>query len=1289
MDRQGNRFLALFVAARKFLPLSLVLIFLVISPVAKAQTGGQGALQGTVTDSTGAVIPGATVTATDQSSGVSTTRVASSAGLYIITPLIPDTYTVTVTAKGFAVSKQENIVVNGMDITGYSAKLKVGSTEETVTVSQAPPALQTENATLGTVIDNATYESLPVLMSGSSPGTTNGRDPTAFALLSTGTQSATRAPDFGATGQYLAEVYLDGIPTTTANQQGDNRVISMSMPVESIDQLQVISSSPTAEYQGAGAIGFTSHSGGKQYHGTILDVIRNTAFDTWGFTAPAGTVTKLVNGVPTKVPAPKPSEHQNELSISAGGPIPFSRHKGFFFANFDKYAGTNGVSPSNFTVPTTLMTQGDFTDLGTGTYIYNPLTNVCTTPQSCTRQPFMGMKNGAPTVNVIPTSFISPISLYEEQFIPAPTSAGIANNYLGGGVPTGYKSVELVTKLDYDITAGHRFSFLMTKGASSNFGFGANLPMPYVNGDTYRIAPLMIVLEDSYVITPHMVNQFKYGFTRFPQPVKAPTDFGNKLYSATTAGITGLPVGQASGNFPGISFASSTAFPSSQTTWTENGAADASHNVVPNAYTLLDDLQWTKGRHSMTFGLQMQWLQDNTTAQTSPSGIFTQAFSPISTANYVGANLSSTATGYGYASFLLGAVNSAGTSVPLFVETGGRYKPISPYFQDDWKIRPNLTVNLGLRWDYLPPYLEVQDRYSFFNPNGTNPITNSPGTLEFAGNRGADISCQCRTPINTYWKHFGPRLGVAWSFNPKTVLRAGFGITYTRSGGLGGRGGDSTGTGQSGFNSTIILPTAQNTGVGAGPSFYLNNGTSFQSAGLANTNFGGPGYSIPAPTPPNASALTIGTGNYVNSSGAYIPGAGASAWIDPYLSGRAPEFESYNLGIDRALTRNITIQVSYAGDQTHFIGGPSTPGFWSGQLDPKYVAEFGSTLGTDNATNILNAPATPANLAIAQAIDPTIKVPYAGYVATNAPSSATIGRMLRPFPQYSSPPGPQWNQIGNFSYNSLQLTLRQREWKGLSYTLNYTYSKSIGDDANGASAFAVPAIDTSAGIALPGNNRAARALTGQDIPQNLNVYGLANLPFGKDHIGGEYRVVRILAGGWSLSGIYTYSSGTPIQFGGSGCTFPSAGACYPDINPTYSGSIRRNGSFGQGITAANLGAISYLNPAAFQLPSVFPLPANALAKAVATTKIGNAPRSNAYHAFTPGTYNVSMSIRRSFNITPERVKFLFQADCTNVTNKVTFGGISTGWSASSSTTFGQISKATGNRDFQFSGRITF
>jgi hypothetical protein len=1252
-----------------------------------AQTGGEGGIQGTVTDSTGAVVPNAAVTATAESSNVATTRTSSSAGLFTITPLIPDSYTVTVTAKGFQVLKQEHIVVTGLNLTGFNARLVIGGNEQTVTVTEAPPALDTTNATLGNVIDNRNYESLPLIMNGQQ------RDPTAFATLAPGAQGGARVPIFAGTGNYLGEVYLDGIPTTTANQQGDNRVVVNSIPVESVDQLRVISSGPSAEYQGAGAIAFTTKSGGNQYHGQVVDLVRNTIFDTWGFTAPAATKPGP-NG--TIIPAGKPVEHQNELSISGGGPIPFTRHKGFFFANYDKYHGRNGVNPSQFTVPTVLMKQGDFTELGSKPVLFDPTTNNCPTPTTCTRQPYMGVKNGLPTANIIPSSAISAISQYEQKFMPDPTSpAGvIANNYLAGGIPTGFDNWELTAKIDYDLTASQRVSFFYSHGVRQSVGYGANLPLPYTASDSSAISPTVLIFEHSIVLTPHMVNQFVYGFTRFPQPVTAPTDNLAPYRAGPDVGIGNLPPGQSSDNFPGSAFAATTAFPTGQSPWTENGASDATHNVVPNAFTLVDNLQWTKGKHSMTFGVQTQWLQDNTSSISGPSSIYTQSWNGNSTANYVGTSLNSTATGYSYASFLLGAVNSAGSGIQPFDETGGRYHPWSPYFQDDWKVTSKLTMNLGLRWDYLPPYHEVQDRFSFLNTSAINPLTGTPGQLEFAGNRGADISCQCRTPVNTYWKNFGPRLGLAYSVNDKTVIRAAYALAYSRAGGVGGRGGDSTGTGQAGFTANLILPTAIATGVNAGPSYYLNNSAVFQAAGLGNTSFGGPGFVLPAPATPSAAALTNGIGNYV-SNGKYVTPGGAPGYADPYLAGRAPEFSFYNIGFQRSLTNDLTITVNYAGSQSHFVGGAGVPGFWSGQIDPAHVAATGSVLASDNATNILNAQATPANLAIVQAADPSVSVPYPQYNAAGAISStATIGHMLRPYPQYSSPPSPTWDNIANISYNSIQVTLAQRTWKGLSYTLNYTYSKNLGDDSTHVrSAYAVPAAASSSGTAIPGNNRADRGLTATDTPQNLNIYGVDELPFGKGKWGSDNFFVRNIVGGWALSGIFTYSSGTPLQIIGSGCTTPTSGTCFPDINPNFTGSIRQNGSWGKGITAAHLNAISYLNSAAFQLPNAFPLPANAAKTAVATTKIGDAPRSGALNAWAPSAYNLNMAVQRSFNITPERVKFIFRADCFNVSNKVTFGtgttGIGQTWSSAASSTFGQITTASGNRDWQFSGRVTF
>src|SRR5215469_8165735 len=356
---------------------------------ALSQTGGEGAIEGTVTDSTGAAIPNATVTAINQASNVNTTRTSTSAGLFSITPLIPGVYTVTVKADGFSALTQKNVEVNGLTVTGLNPKLSPGAVDESVTVSEAPPLLQTTSPSVEAVITQDTYASLPLVMNNQQ------RDPSALATLSVGAQGGTRLPVFAGTGNYLAEGYIDGIPTTTSNQQGDNRVVSNGVPVESVEQMQIISSGPSAEYQGAGAVGFSIKSGGQQYHGQIVDVFRNTALDTWGFAGNQLTKSALVNGKVETVPAGKPVEHQNELSVSAGGPIPFTHHKAFFFANYDRFHSTATSKPGIFTVPTALMRQGDFTELncgsasncigtgftGTGSnnaaFLYDPLTNTC------------------------------------------------------------------------------------------------------------------------------------------------------------------------------------------------------------------------------------------------------------------------------------------------------------------------------------------------------------------------------------------------------------------------------------------------------------------------------------------------------------------------------------------------------------------------------------------------------------------------------------------------------------------------------------------------------------------------------------------------------------------------------------------------------------------------------------------------------------------------------------------------------------------------------------------------
>jgi hypothetical protein len=341
----------------KALSLFVLVAIIGASSTLRAQTGGEGAIAGTVTDSTGAAIPNATVTATNTATNVSETRTTSGSGAYTIAPLPPGEYSVTVTASGFKTLTQQNLDVVALGTLGLNPILTVGTATETVTVTAAPPVLDTTNATVGLVMENSTYSALPLQMNNAQ------RDPTAFAALAPGAQSGTRLPIIGGTSNYLGQLYLDGMPAETINQQGDNRLVSQAVSVDAVDQFQVVTSTPPAEYMGAGAANFTMKSGGNKYHGQASDFVRNTVFDAWSFTQKAATIPTSTGQT---IPAPKPTEHQNELSLSVGGKVPHTGQKLFFFFAYDRFHSRRGANPAAYTVPSMLMRTGDFTELNGG-----------------------------------------------------------------------------------------------------------------------------------------------------------------------------------------------------------------------------------------------------------------------------------------------------------------------------------------------------------------------------------------------------------------------------------------------------------------------------------------------------------------------------------------------------------------------------------------------------------------------------------------------------------------------------------------------------------------------------------------------------------------------------------------------------------------------------------------------------------------------------------------------------------------------------------------------------------
>jgi outer membrane receptor protein involved in Fe transport len=295
---------------------------------------------------------------------------------------------------------------------------------------------------------------------------------------------------------------------------------------------------------------------------------------------------------------------------------------------------------------------------------------------------------------------------------------------------------------------------------------------------------------------PRWVNQASLGFSRLSVPIFNATIDGRYPIEA---GLRGLPAGEADSAFPEIAFAG----PNAPTMW--RGTDSRAFTEYLNNYSFQNNLSWTTGKHAMTFGLQAQRMDANE-RERSYGSLATFGFSNSQTAGFNAAGTLLATTGHAYASFLLGALSTTNVIEDSEVATSGRFYTYAFWAQDDFKLRPNLTLNLGLRYDIMKPYTEVFDRWSFMNPELPNPAVGGyRGALQFAGD--GQNACNCKTPIETYYGGIGPRLGVAYSVNERTVLRAAYGINYSRRGAVGGRAGARNGTGTLGFSANATFPS--------------------------------------------------------------------------------------------------------------------------------------------------------------------------------------------------------------------------------------------------------------------------------------------------------------------------------------------------------------------------------------------------------------------------------------------------------------------------------------------------
>jgi hypothetical protein len=550
-------------------------------------------------------------------------------------------------------------------------------------------------------------------------------------------------------------------------------------------------------------------------------------------------------------------------------------------------------------------------------------------------------------------------------------------------------------------------------------------------------------------------------------------------------------------------------------------------------------------------------------------------------------------------------------------------------------------------------------------------------------------------------KNFGPRIGFAYSVNPKTVVRASYNVNIAR--------GDWTSGSQSGSPATLGLTPGASApaGLSSAPAFYWDNTAC--TAGVADSVACGWTGSVVAPAPPagGTSLAEYGTGNTV-ALGLPATGSTSLTYFDPYRGSRTPQYENWSFGIQRQLTKDMSITVSYVGSQGHFIKGGYANPARTNKLTTNFAALAGYNLnganvtacgpttcgfGTGN-TDLLAAKFSTNALNGVTGLGFTPPNPYP--VTTGSGSYLTslgVTGYFTAFPQFAGV-SDTTGFNGNTNYHALQMTVRQRTAHGLDFMLNYTYSKSMDDLGT---------------FRLNDNARLDRSISVTSQPQNLTGTAVYKLPFGHGKIGGDNFLVNAIGGGWSLSGIFSYHSGSPLVATGSGCGSAPLGQCMPSIVP---GVAARTGSFGSNVVAnpaaSNYYAkVPYLNTAAFSVnqPGTDPslnggTAATAVGKSVtnATGTInyvgngtalyvpGNAARVGADNVWSMGYYDLDLGVKQTFKIW-ENVNIQVEADLLNATNHVVWGSINGGVGGSSYGFVGSL--ASQPRDAQLSGRINW
>jgi hypothetical protein len=1017
----------------------------------------RGTISGSVKDSSGAVILGAKVTVTNVATNTVIALTTNESGDYLAPSLQVGSYNIRVEKEGFRPAVTTGVVINAATDVRIDTTLEVGTTSTAVEVQASALQLATENAKTSVAVTNRMVDELPMVVSGTL------RSPFDLATLTPEAKQLGGDNGFMLGGGQAASygTNLDGVSANTTRALSQSWVATNAPSLEAITEFTVDTNGFKAEYghSGGGVMNFVSKSGTNDFHGSAYEFIRNNAFDANNF-------------FNNRAGIPIPVYKQHDFGGAVGGPVWLpkiynGKNKTFFFVSYEAFRNRAGATGFSQSVPTPEMLGGDFSvwvDKNNKMIpIYDPTTQVKNQDGTYTRTAFPG--------NKIPASMFDPVSVqalkaYTQNGILKPNNGAVPgtvgyvqNNFLVSNGTNVNPNTKISVKGDHIFNERHRISGYygynrqsMEPGSSGP----PTLPGLFSNYNDLKQASDVLRFSWDWTFSPTKLNHFYAGGNNWRQghdPIQATVVSG--IHWKDQVCLANVP--DCDQNLLNFDF-------SDESSW-GGRANNGSENTI---YSYNDDFTWVKGSHTLKLGGALQISHYNGFGRQCISGCAT--FSYINTGVPGGNNPQ--LGGSSFASLLLGYANSGQIDTIRFI--GQQWTSYAGYVQDDWHVNRKLTVNFGLRWETQMPPTGLDDKWSDFSPTTPNPRAGGiPGALIYAGT--GDGRQGSRTLADSWYGGFGPRVGLAYQFSEKMVLRASYGRSF---------GAVTTVTGsthQRGFTQVYTVPDQGTNGIL--PNMVLKNGF--------------PPYPIPPFIDPS----------FANKDS--IP------WWQGKEATRLPEQDFWNLSIQRQLSGSMLIEVSYnALIGTHL----QTQLLNYDQVDPRYLSQYGNAL----MNSLVTSPA---------AIAAGFHSPYPTFTAASCQvldacwgGGATVARSLRPYPQYGgidtySGGG---DHSGHSSYHAGIVRIEKRYSKGLSLQGSYVFSKLLTDSDS----------YWGSGMAMDQFNRGLEKSIGQfDITHNFKIAAIYELPFGKGKPWLNKGFAAVAFGNWRISGLGYYASGQPLGLG--------------------------------------------------------------------------------------------------------------------------------------------------------------